>query len=64
VGDSWEKIILVFNGQKKPVSIPLPEGKYRVVAKQDDINEKGIGESISDEVEVEGISMVILVSVS
>jgi pullulanase len=63
VGDDWDKIILVFNGQKKSVSIPLPEGNYKLVAKQDDISEKGIGETISDKVEVDGISLVILVAV-
>src|SRR5690606_22669710 len=61
VGDSWEKIILAFNGQNKPALIALPEGKFRQIAKGGEINEQGIGELISDEVIVEGISMVILV---
>ncbi|HSO88965.1 MAG TPA: type I pullulanase, partial [Draconibacterium sp.] len=62
VGDSWEKIIMVFNAQQKPVSIPLPEGNYRLVAKGNEISESGIGESVSDEVKVEGISMAILIN--
>jgi pullulanase len=61
VGDSWEKIIMIFNGQNKPAPIALPEGKFKQVALGDEINEDGIGEVISDEVTVEGISMVILV---
>jgi pullulanase len=62
VGDPWEKIILIFNAQQNPVAIPLPEGTFQVVAKGNEINEAGIGEIISDEVKVEGISMSILVS--
>ena len=63
VGDRWDKIIMIFNGQNNPASVALPEGNYRQVAKGDEINEMGIGEVISDEVKVEGISMVILVSI-
>jgi len=32
------------------------------IAKGNEINEEGIGETVSDEVKVDGISMVILVS--
>ena len=60
VGDSWDKIIVVFNAKTETVSIPLPEGKFSVVAKGDDINESGIGENVSDELKVEGISMTIV----
>ena len=62
VGDSWEKIILIFNGKKDTVSIPLPEGKYIMVANGEEIDETGFGELISDEVKVDGISMVIVAS--
>lgn len=61
VGDKWGKIMMIFNGQNKPALVALPEGKFRQVAKGDEINEMGIGDLISDEVKVEGISMVILV---
>ncbi len=63
VGDSWEKIFLFFNGQNKPVAIPLPEGNYQQVVNGNDFYEKGEAENFSDEVTVEGISMVILVEV-
>ena len=62
-GDSWEKIILIFNGQNKATLVTLPEGKFKYVAKGNEINEQGIGELISDEVKIDGISMVILVEV-
>ncbi len=62
VGDSWEKIILIFNAQQNPVTIPLPEGNYRFGAKGNEINESGISEIVSDEVKVEGVSMAILIN--
>lgn len=63
VGDSWETIIMIFNGQSKQAKVALPEGDFIQVAKGNEINEMGIGELISDEVEVDGISMAILISV-
>lgn len=62
VGDSWKKIILVFNGNKEEVTIPLPEGNYQVVANANEISESGLGKFVSNEVTVEKISMIILVS--
>lgn len=60
VGDSWEKIIMIFNAQQNPLTIPLPEGNYQIVANGDEIIETGIGEFVSDEIKAEGISMTIL----
>jgi len=62
VGDNWEKIILIFNAKTESISVPLPEGNYTVVVKGNEINESGIGEIVSEEVKVEGISMTILVN--
>ncbi len=61
VGDSWEKIILIFNGNRKEVSIPLPEGEFKIVADENDINENGLGGIVSNEVKVNSISMMLLV---
>jgi pullulanase len=63
VGDSWEKIIMIFNGQNNSAPVTLPEGKYLQIVKGDEINEQGIGEGIKDEIKVEGISMVILIEI-
>lgn len=60
VGDPWEKIIMVFNAQQNPVSIPLPEGIFQTVANGNEISEKGFGIFVTNEVIVEGISMMIL----
>ncbi len=61
-GDKWGKIILIFNGQKTDVKIPLPEGNYLQMVKADEFFNKKSAESVSDEVKVEGISMSILIA--
>lgn len=62
-GDKWKQIIVVFNSNKEEVSIAMPKGNFRFVAKENEIEEMGIGEFVSDEVKVGGISSSILVSV-
>ncbi len=61
VGDSWEEITLIFNGNREKVSIPLPHGKFQLMVEGDDFKETGPGSEITDEITVEAISMVILV---
>jgi pullulanase len=61
VGDTWKFIMMIFNGNRKNVSLPLPEGTFRIMANSNDIKESGIGDYLSGEVEAEGISMTILV---
>ena len=61
-GDSWNKIILVFNGKNAPVSIPLPEGTFKMVAYNGQIDENGIGMPVSEQASVEAISMSMFVS--
>lgn len=60
-GDAWEQIIVVFNGNEEEITISLPEGNYRLIADRNDINEDGIGETVSEERVVAGISMTIAV---
>jgi len=61
VGDLWERIFLIFNANHGEIVIPLPEGNFRLIADGNEIDEKGIGSTISGEVKVAGISMFILV---
>ncbi len=63
LGDPWKSITLIFNGNRKEVVVPLPGGTYRVMVKGDEFSETGLGEalSVSGEVKVEGISMLVLV---
>ena len=60
VGDTWNRIIVIFNGKREEVSIALPEGKYRMVVKGDQIYDLEAGEIVQDNVQVESISMMIL----
>jgi pullulanase len=59
-GDNWSKIFLIFNGNEEPVEFPLPEGRYKVVADANSINEEGI-KVVEDTVVVEPVSLKILV---
>ncbi len=40
--DSWKDIIVLLNGEAKSKSIPLPAGKWTLVADGNTINEKGL----------------------
>uniref|UniRef100_UPI003216795A type I pullulanase n=1 Tax=uncultured Draconibacterium sp. TaxID=1573823 RepID=UPI003216795A len=62
-GDSWARIIVIFNGNENEVEITLPEGSYNVMANANDINEAGLGISVKDEIKVEPLSMMIVVGV-
>ena len=42
-GDAWQNIVVIFNGRRTPVSVPVPEGKYTIVLRGDQLNEQGIG---------------------
>jgi pullulanase len=59
-GDSWEKIIVIFNANNTPVEIKLPEGNYQVIAKGLEIEESGLGIFVSGTVAVEPVSMLLL----
>lgn len=59
-GDSWELVILVFNANREPVKVPIPEGKFRIIARGDDINENGLGTVSGEKATVEPLSMLML----
>ncbi|WP_167610518.1 type I pullulanase [Maribellus sediminis] len=59
--DDWKRIFLIFNGTNEDVAFPLPEGEFRVIATSDFIDEQGIGDTISNELLIDPISMTILV---
>jgi len=60
VGDSWGKIILLFNGNREDVTVPLPKGDYQVMANGNEINENGLGQYVEGEAIVGAISMLLL----
>ena len=59
-GDSWGRILVIFNGNNASVNIPLPEGSYTTVAQDGQINLNGF-DTFSEQVTVAPISMTILV---
>ncbi|NQU52858.1 MAG: type I pullulanase [Bacteroidetes bacterium] len=64
VGDDWKKIIIIFNANVGQDSISIPKGNYQIVANGSKINESGLSENVAGKVDVEGISMTILVSMN
>lgn len=42
VGDTWNDIIVVLNGNKRPAKVTIPDGTYTVVCRNILINEQGI----------------------
>ena len=58
-GDSWKDILVIFNGDAAPKTVTLPEGKWEIVANENEIKEDGVT-SARQEVAVAGISACIL----
>ncbi|WP_035561878.1 type I pullulanase [Hymenobacter sp. IS2118] len=42
-GDAWQNIVVIFNGNRTAVNVPVPDGKYTLVLSGDQLNERGIG---------------------
>jgi len=61
VGDSWKNITLLFNGSRKEVLHPLPEGNFRIVVNGDEFLEENQGEVVTNDVKLGAVSMMILV---
>ena len=60
--DKWRTILLVFNGTRQPITFKLPDRiAWRVVARDTTINLEGTEYISAAEIEVSGISMLMLV---
>lgn len=59
-GDAWEQVVVAFNGNSHPVTISLPEGDFRIIVREDEICEDGIGQPLSGEAEVPPVSLLLL----
>jgi len=59
-GDSWKDILVYFNGNASDKMVDLPEGKWKMVLNQEDINQEGIIE-VSGKAKLKGISTTVLV---
>ena len=62
-GDSWQRIILHFNGKPTEAVVPLPEGTFKIVAQNGEIDENGLGKVVSNEIKITPVSMTILVEI-
>jgi pullulanase len=61
-GDSWRTILLIFNGNREPVKFNLmPQIRWRIVAQNATINPESKEYAPESEIEVSGISMIMLV---
>src|SRR5690606_26366917 len=61
VDDSWKNIVMLFNGSQKEIVHPLPEGTYQIVVNGADFFEDNQGDTVSGEVKLHAVSMMILV---
>ena len=59
-GDTWNNIIVIFNGCKETKTIDIPDGNYTVVCCDGQINENGLGTITGNKVNVDEQSALIL----
>ena len=61
-GDTWQNIVVIFNGNPLADSVALARGTYKVVLRGDQINEDGLGVlEVTTGVQVPGSTALILV---
>lgn len=59
-GDSWQNIVVVFNGNTANRTVDLPKGNWMIVCKNGQIDENGLGKFKGGEIEVAKHSALIL----
>jgi pullulanase len=59
-GDIWDLVLVIFNGNREEVNVPIPEGEFRIIARGDQIEEAGIETVPGIMVAVPPRSMLIL----
>ena len=62
VNDSFNKVVVIFNGNPNKVEVEIPNSKYTVVVDQSEINEDGIETVSGGQIKMEPTSAKILVS--
>jgi pullulanase len=58
-GDSWKRILLIFNGNKEPERVTIPGGNWKIICQNGKIDERGLGR-MEGGTEVAGRSALIL----
>lgn len=59
-GDSWQNIIVVFNGNTATKTVDLPKGNWTIVCKNGQIDENGLGEFKGGTIDIAKHSALIL----
>lgn len=60
-GDTWQDILVFFNGNNQPMPVDIPKGSYtKIIAKQQ-IDENGLGDLQGGKTVVEAISTLVLI---
>jgi pullulanase len=59
-GDEWMLVLLVFNANASPVTVPVPEGEFRVIVREEQISEAGLGTFSGESIEVPPRSLLML----
>jgi len=62
-GDEWNDILVAFNGDSKPRSVKLPEGKWKQVVNDRLVDSEGIGRVLEGSMGITGRSAGIFVRV-
>lgn len=61
-GDQWKTILLVFNGNRHSINFRLPvQSRWRIIASETTINQESTQYITEPEINVSGISMLLLV---
>jgi pullulanase len=58
-GDEWNNIIVIYNPDQDDIIFNLPEGSWTIAVKQDQVDERGLGQA-HESVTVGGISCMVL----
>ena len=58
--DDWRNIVVILNGNKDKVSVPVPKGMYTVVCKDGKIDEQSTSKTFGRKIPVSGQSALIM----
>lgn len=61
-GESWENIVIVFNGNKAEKTITIPAGDYKKIIADHQIDEDGLGEVSGGKIKIAGRSALMIVA--
>ncbi len=61
VGDSWSKILVLFNGNREGLPVTIPKGPWKLVLTQNQINEAGLSSMTGGTIRMAATSAMIFV---